>query len=1074
MRNYRVLLRMAFVALTLGLSTSALAEWKGSYNTQANNVGLTVQSNGYGGPIAGSHQFPRGSGNIWTAPRWNWGPMAIRDLDGNGSAEDTMGFPSRAGTQIGMNSSLESKAELEALWNGGEMMDQASGRIDHNRVLVSSDAEDLADWYPEFREGRTASGAPILNGAETVVVRFGDSFMGDGFVPHGTSMEYRFNLLNFAESNNMVYGHCVIRNMSEYLKWNPHPDVRARMDANPNGFAWKEWTLTYAIAGGGVIGARDEGWGFYNPTAQHVITDRNGIENSFTGAPFMVSHVMIRPPSHNGETMKASNLIEHAWTCEFGFCGSIDVCESGFSYSKAFRVSLGGAAGETVFPGVISPWNGKPLHGWPGLLEPTDGRYNQWIWGEQNAYNTYQFWGSLHDFEPQDTTSFDFALMFLYATNPNMALPRSELQYIDDPAVQEHFAPALTYAGIAKVVMEGGLILPQTPESPSLTVIPGNRQVTITWSDVNINTPDAYYGFLQQHPELDPNGTYREFDFEGYRLYRSFVGPSDSHSELIWEGSIGGGDLAFFYVDSHEKDQPLYRLSNGMKVWYALVPYDKNYDPATGVEFSLPKPESGKIWNRPGPGGLYTVQPRGEASNFKPASLGEQAVFISGAGVTPLAQESAELTGDGSGKLTQAPAYLVPRLGNLELIPVNSERIKSDRDVFITVTSMDVTNWGGCNWPTATRTVQMVEGANQTGVTDMFQVRDGVSDKTVILNGPVGVDGVDYAMSVEFAGLDQGDLYYDWNAGSYVGAAVAAATYRCGADIKSAPNNLGWARSAQFTVTWRDAGNGNLTLEIINNTINQSVAFGQFPDDYGWGIAEGGIIGDRWGAGDNLYNEMVAGLPKDERTSKMTQTIAADNTGDFGIYLNGIYWMFSGITAMPAAGTSMIVTTAFGSWNADKTIFTQPADPAFPGDKWQVKLKAMTMNAEDADLSKVKVVPNPYLASSWLDLSPNSRRIEFVNLPDRCTIRVYSLGGHLVNVLNHIGNNRQGWGDYTDWDRLDANSQPRVMTGYDNHGGTEPWNLRNRFGQTVASGLYFFHVTDARGETSTGKFYIIN
>ena len=76
-------------------------------------------------------------------------------------------------------------------------------------------------------------------------------------------------------------------------------------------------------------------------------------------------------------------------------------------------------------------------------------------------------------------------------------------------------------------------------------------------------------------------------------------------------------------------------------------------------------------------------------------------------------------------------------------------------------------------------------------------------------------------------------------------------------------------------------------------------------------------------------------------------------------------------------------------------------------------------------------------------------------------------------MLNHIGHNRSGWGDYTDWDRLTL-SEPAEYTGYDNHGGTEPWNLRNRYGQLVASGLYFYHVTDERGETHTGKFYVIN
>ena len=53
-------------------------------------------------------------------------------------------------------------------------------------------------------------------------------------------------------------------------------------------------------------------------------------------------------------------------------------------------------------------------------------------------------------------------------------------------------------------------------------------------------------------------------------------------------------------------------------------------------------------------------------------------------------------------------------------------------------------------------------------------------------------------------------------------------------------------------------------------------------------------------------------------------------------------------------------------------------------------------------------------------------------------------------------------------------NEPKLFAGYDNHSGTEPWNLRNRFGQVVASGLYFYHVTDTRGETFTGKFYVIN
>jgi len=212
-------------------------------------------------------------------------------------------------------------------------------------------------------------------------------------------------------------------------------------------------------------------------------------------------------------------------------------------------------------------------------------------------------------------------------------------------------------------------------------------------------------------------------------------------------------------------------------------------------------------------------------------------------------------------------------------------------------------------------------------------------------------------------------------------------------------------------------------------------------------------------------------LPISERTAQLLDKIPSDFSEPFGLWVNYMVWKIS--DGVPADGTVWTIDYAWGSWNADKTVFTQIAELPSQGDSWKVEVKAMTMDPEDADLTKVKVVPNPYIASSYLDLSPNNRRIEFINLPSRCTIRIYSLGGNLVNVINHIGANRQGWGDYTDWDRLSDN-QPREFTGYDNHSGTEPWNLRNRFGQTVASGLYFYHVTDQRGEEFTGKFYVIN
>jgi len=1068
------MIKLFLVAASLGalltcMASSALAEQKQEYDAKGNNLGIHF-THGTGAPLGNNvnHYFPRGSANYFVAGRNSWGVSVLRDMDGDGTVEDTLGEGARGGRFTGMNSSLESYSELEAAFNAGESMDQTASRIDHNRTLTSIDPEDLADWYPEFRD---EAGQPILHGVETVVMRCGDAFQRDDW-PAGASFEHRFHFLNFAESNNIMYAHTRIRNMSEYLKWNPNPDIQGKAASQPNGQTYKEFTLHRSIANNPSIGGRDSGneiWGYYTPLGIHVFADKDGIESSFSTDPFIVIDYVLRLPEFNGQVMQATNLCYNTFEdAEFGFNGNQDTGEQGYPFGKQYHLSKGRGYSEYVYGGSVNPFDGKVAFGYPGLLEPSDTRYNRWLWGDRVGRNMYWHYGWINDFAPRDTCSYDWVVMFTYGDPSNFAFPRGELSNMDNEDCQKFFAPAMQYASVARLTWEGGYVVPETPVPPALTIIPGDRQVTITWSDINVNTPDAYYAFLQANPELDPNHVYVEYDFEGYRLYRSYVGPNDSHSVKLLDCSKSAGNIVYYYVDKKEDDQPLQRMENGQKVWYALVPFDKNYDPVTGDMFSQPSESSGKVWNRVGPNGLYTVIPRSDASNFKAANAGS--VTFQGAAAVDAA--TATLSGDGTGKLTSAPQLLMPAMPVVKLIPVNSERISQNLSTYITCDAAAFLP-GGCNWPAGVRTLRVTESSSKTGQPVDIEIRNGSDAAQILLNGPVDANGINYALDVTFSGLNYSDLYFDWDKGSYDGASAVAAQYRCGPNINSAPNIVGWTRNAQYSVTWKNGSAGMLTLEVKDVTRNQSVDFGEQPDDFGWGFVPAELIGDRWGAGDNIYNQMADGVPKTERTNKMSQEIAADNTESFGIYLNGIFWMFEDVVAMPAAGATMTVTTVFGTWNDDQTEFTQYADPPLIGDSWKVEINASTLKAEDADLSKIRVVPNPYIASSFLDLSADSRRIEFVNLPDRCTIRIYSMGGHLVNVLNHIGANRNGWGDYTDWDRL-TNSKPMELTGYDNHGGTEPWNMRNRFGTTVASGLYFYHVTDSRGKTATGKFYIVN
>jgi hypothetical protein len=106
-----------------------------------------------------------------------------------------------------------------------------------------------------------------------------------------------------------------------------------------------------------------------------------------------------------------------------------------------------------------------------------------------------------------------------------------------------------------------------------------------------------------------------------------------------------------------------------------------------------------------------------------------------------------------------------------------------------------------------------------------------------------------------------------------------------------------------------------------------------------------------------------------------------------------------------------------------------------------------------ASLSGIFVAPNP-----WVEADPNRSfggsggYVEFRNLPERCTIRIYTLVGDLVKVIEH---------------------QPDARG---NKYGSESWALQTDSGLKVAPGLYIYSVqstTPGLEGSMTGKLMII-
>lgn len=96
------------------------------------------------------------------------------------------------------------------------------------------------------------------------------------------------------------------------------------------------------------------------------------------------------------------------------------------------------------------------------------------------------------------------------------------------------------------------------------------------------------------------------------------------------------------------------------------------------------------------------------------------------------------------------------------------------------------------------------------------------------------------------------------------------------------------------------------------------------------------------------------------------------------------------------------------------------------------------------NLDEILVVPNPFVIGKGFSQPGVKDKIQFVNIPNPCTIRIYTMRGDLVKTI------RVGDGD----------------------GAIVSWDQVTDFGQFVESGIYLFHV-ESKGKSKVGKFAIV-
>ena len=145
--------------------------------------------------------------------------------------------------------------------------------------------------------------------------------------------------------------------------------------------------------------------------------------------------------------------------------------------------------------------------------------------------------------------------------------------------------------------------------------------------------------------------------------------------------------------------------------------------------------------------------------------------------------------------------------------------------------------------------------------------------------------------------------------------------------------------------------------------------------------------------------------------------------------------------------------------NANGDVVNQVAVPPSNGDQFTLKTykpfreeiryefstkETDYSNNNNIDLSKIRTVPDPYVVSNEFETSQFGKRLMFNNLPNECTISIYTVAGDFIDNIYHNDNR-----------------------------GFDFWDMRTYNDQYIAYGLYVFIVKLPDGQQSVGKFLVI-
>jgi hypothetical protein len=558
----------------------------------------------------------------------------------------------------------------------------------------------------------------------------------------------------------------------------------------------------------------------------------------------------------------------------------------------------------------------------------------------------------------------------------------------------DHYADYLKLvAANAQYIFNNDYHFPQPPDLPQLTISPDDRKLVVLWDNNSEKTTEL---------AISLPGVTNPQDFEGYRLWKSLTGAEGTWT-LLGDWDIVDVDdlgkpigkntgLAHAYIDPN--------LTNGKNYFYAVTAYDKGeYQPQHygEPEFEVvPVLETGKI---------FGVNLKAESPNVLPSN------------------------------------FTVPGFKDLKATAADGAL-------------MDFR------------------------VTPTFQIRDSVHSKRfkVCFRNPRGIR-IDLEESIQGPDIfvvdaARGDtLSTTYNFPITDPASTATSDLFNGMTLKfTGPSLIGntidtvYFTRPKATVTFRPITDMNKDYLYVQTAVFKTAPLSFFfqPHTYlvAFGLNDETIVTDVT-TGEQLNFDLRT-LGHDFAVATYVRSVLSVNasTGDTTWAWGNNPSGFKRRRYEPGQGYKIYVPGAFvfiedikGEIKAGDSLYIKLSGRSAPrsGDLVEFVTEGSVVNYQ-SDLSVVKVVPNPYLVRAGWDLDNDYQRIQFINLPTDCTIKIYTMAGDLVKTISHVQPYQGGFDKATR--------------------GTAYWNLLTENNQKAATGVYVFRVASPYGER-VGRFAII-